>query len=209
MKEVLIFGAMMMQLRELHPETTQHGGKRQSSSTVELERVTLRGWLEKHAPEVKLTTALRFLAVTQSVAVEYEQIVGVKAAKSMALTELVTTPTKQLDERMQRMQLELFEWVNGTSQKSWLDKFMPRKLNHPPKPTAESAAKRTANKNDETLQAKLLMDLTEEHIQQIQDIALAGAYRSADTERLAAMENAVDALGVEIAKELTQRRKAK
>lgn len=209
MKEVLIFGAMMMQLRELHPEIAQHGGDRKSKSTVDHERVTLRSWLETHAPDVKYATAQRFLAVTQSVAVEYAQVVGVKAAKAMALPELVTTPTKQLDERMQSKQLELFEWVNGTSQRSWLDKFLPHKTNHPPKPTKESAAKRKANAADETLQAAELIKLTEEHIATVELITLAGAYRAADTDRLAAMENAVDALGQAIAHELKQRRKAK
>jgi hypothetical protein len=209
MKEVLIFGAMMMQLRELHPELAQKGGDRRSKSTVDFERVTLRDWLHSHAPEVKYATAQRFLAVTQSVATDYAQIVGPKAAKAMPLPELVTTPAKQLDEHMQSKQLELFEWVNGTSQKSWLDKFMPRKLNHPPKPTKASAAKRKANAADETLQAAELMKLTEEHIETLEQITLAAAFKAADTERLAAMENAVDALKQSIADELKTRRKAK
>jgi hypothetical protein len=125
MKEVVIFGAMMIQLREEHPETAKHGGNRRSSSTVELEKVTLRGWLEKNAPEVKLTTALRFLHVTEAIAQDYVEIVGAKIAKLMPMSQLVTTALEELPETAQAKQLELFEWINGTSQKSWLDRFNP------------------------------------------------------------------------------------
>ena len=126
MKEVLVFGAMMMQLREMHPELAQKGPMSKSKSNVDSLKITLRSWLEKHAPDVKYATAQRFLAVTQSVSAEYAQIVGAKTAKLMPLPDLVTASAESLDKSLKAKQLELFEWVNGTSQKSWLDRFSPQ-----------------------------------------------------------------------------------
>jgi hypothetical protein len=129
MKEVVIFGAMMMLLREEYPELAQKGGDRKSKSTRGLrsedEPITLSKWLETHAPEVKRTTALRFLHVTQAIAEDYAQIVGPKIAKTISLQQLVTTPADDLQPQAAAKQLELFEWVNGTSQRSWLDRFSP------------------------------------------------------------------------------------
>jgi hypothetical protein len=125
MQQVVVFGAMMIKLREKHPETAKHGGNRRSSSTAELGKVTLRGWLEKHAPEVKLTTALRFLNVTEAIAENYQEIVGAKTAKLISLPDLVTTPSAELPKGCEAKQLELFDFVNGTSQRSWLDRFSP------------------------------------------------------------------------------------
>lgn len=131
MREVLIFGAMMMQLREAHPELAQKGPASKSKSTRGLtttdQPVTLQKWLETHAPEVKRTTALRFLAVTESIAESYDQIVGAKVAKKFSLPALVTAAPDQLDDKTAAKQLELFEFVNGTSQRSWLDRFVPDK----------------------------------------------------------------------------------
>jgi hypothetical protein len=125
MKEVVIFGAMMMQLREEHPEMAQRGGDRKSKSTVDNDRLSLGKWLEKYAPEVKRATAIRFLHVTESIATSYKEIVGAKVAKLMPLPQLVTTPAADLPQGCEAKQLALFDFVNGTSQKSWLDMFSP------------------------------------------------------------------------------------
>lgn len=131
MKEVVIFGAMMMKLRELHPELAQRGGDRKSKSTVDNDPhnkpLTLQKWLETHAPAVKRPTALRFLAVTESIAEEYKTIVGATVAKQFSLPALVTTPADKLPKAAADKQLTLFEFVTGTSQKSWLDRFVPAK----------------------------------------------------------------------------------
>jgi hypothetical protein len=159
MQQVVIFGAMMLKLREKHPETAKHGGNRRSSSNVELEKVTLRGWLENYAPEVKLTTALRFLNVTEAIAENYQEIVGAKTAKIISLPDLVTTPSAELPKGCEAKQLELFDFVNGTSQKSWLDRFSPvspqqrgrdsRSHDKPRPPTAaELAAQATSEITD-------------------------------------------------------------
>jgi hypothetical protein len=125
MQQVVIFGAMMLKLREKHPETAKKGPAPKSSSNVELPKITLRGWLEIHAPEVKLTTALRFLNVTEAIAENYQEIVGAKTAKLISLPDLVTTPSAELPKGCEAKQLELFDFVNGTSQRSWLDRFSP------------------------------------------------------------------------------------
>lgn len=131
MKEVVIFGAMMMQLREEHPEMTKPGGDRRPLSkrgqcSEDDAPLSLSKWLEAHAPEVKRTTALRFLHVTEAIAQDgYAQIVGAKVAKLMPMQQLVTTALDELPALAQPKQLELFEWINGTSQKSWLDRFSP------------------------------------------------------------------------------------
>jgi len=128
MKDVITCGAMLMQLREENPEMTQRGNpKLRMSARGHLdgkEPVTLQGWLEKYAPEVKRTTALRFLAVTESVCEEYAQIVGSKVAKAFSLQALVTTPAAELPAAAKAKQETLFDFVSGTSQRSWLDRFV-------------------------------------------------------------------------------------
>jgi hypothetical protein len=128
MKEVVIFGAMMMQLREEYPELVGAGRPKKLPKCGQLtedEPMTLSKWLETHAPEVKRQTAQRFLHVTQAIAEDYAQIVGPKIAKTISLQQLVTTPADDLQPQAAAKQLELFEWVNGTSQRSWLDRFSP------------------------------------------------------------------------------------
>lgn len=125
MQQVVIFGAMMIKLRELHPELAQKGGDRKSKSNADTDRLSLAKWLEKYAPEVKRPTALRFLNVTEAICADYAQIVGTKTAKLISLPDLVTLPPKQLPQGCEAKQLSLFEYVNGTSQRSWLDRFAP------------------------------------------------------------------------------------
>lgn len=129
MQQVVIFGAMMLKLRELHPELAQKGPAPKSKPTRGLtsapEALTLSKWLEKFAPEVKRQTAQRFMHVTQAIAEDYAQIVGAKTAKLISLPDLVTTPAAQLPQGCEAKQLSLFDWINGTSQRSWLDRFSP------------------------------------------------------------------------------------
>jgi hypothetical protein len=136
MQQVVICGAMMIKLRELHPELSKRGNpdaanaKKKGSNVhrghlIADGPITLSKWLEKYAPEVKRPTAIRFLHVTESIAEDYAKIVGAKTAKLISLPDLVTTPAQQLPQGCEAKQLTLFEWVNGTSQKSWLDRFSP------------------------------------------------------------------------------------
>lgn len=125
LKEVVIFGAMMMRLRELHPEMTKVGRPGKKLSTADNSPLSLSAWLETYAPDVKRPTALRFLHVTEAICADYAQIVGAKTAKQISLPDLVTTPAKQLPKGCEEKQLSLFEYINGTSQRSWLDRFSP------------------------------------------------------------------------------------
>jgi len=160
MQQVVIFGAMMIKLRELHPELAQKGPAPKSKSTrghsPESEPLTLAKWLETHAPEVKRPTALRFLNVTEAITADYVKIVGAGTAKLISLPDLVTTPAKDLPKGCEAKQLSLFEYVNGTSQRSWLDRFAPespqkrgRDARGDAKPRAKTAAELKADAESE------------------------------------------------------------
>jgi hypothetical protein len=125
MREVLIFGAMLMQLEEklapsVHARTL--GGKLAGSTR---EGGGMKGWLEAHAPEISRPTAYRFLGITKSIGEEYAQIVGAKVAKAYDLPALVLADSSTLDAHAALKQGELFDFVSGTSQRSWLDRFKP------------------------------------------------------------------------------------
>lgn len=120
MTEVLKFGAMMMRLREHiestrgldHASTTGKGAKYEPDTGV-------AAWLKQHAPDVKKATAYRFLNVAESVAEQFH------TPARISFVELATKPREELSERHQAKQLELWDFVNGTSQRSWLDRFKP------------------------------------------------------------------------------------
>lgn len=173
MKEVIIFGAMMMQLREEYPEMTKKGNpKLQMSKRGQLESegapLTLAKWLETYAPQVKRTTALRFLHVTESISEQYTEIVGAKVAKAISLPDLVTRPATELPQGFEAKQLELFDFINGTSQRSWLDRFSPespQKKGHTTKvnqgndkPRTKTAAEITQEAEEEIISALNLLD---------------------------------------------------
>lgn len=165
MQEVVIFGAMMIKLREKFPETTKKGGDRRSNSTrgVSSEQpapITLKKWLSTYAPEVKEASAYRFLHVTESVAESYKEIVGAKTAKLISLPDLVTTPKEELPQGCEAKQMALFEFVSGTSQRSWLDMFSPESPQKrgsktreagPPKPKTASELEQDAKDELNTL----------------------------------------------------------
>lgn len=136
MRSVLTFGAMMMQLRErlaltvptvgigVHLNTNAHGGHSMPRGP-QAKDGGMNGWLDRHAPAVKRQTAQRLEEVAKAVALEYETIVGIKCAKQIGLGALVTTPAEDLPEPLRAKQLELFCFMDGTSQRSWLDKLRP------------------------------------------------------------------------------------
>lgn len=123
MREVLIFGAMLMQIEaslspSVHVRTL--GGKLAGSTR---DGGGLRGWLSQHAPEIRRPTAYRFLGITKAVAAEYDQIVGARIAKQYDLPTLALADPATLPEPAAAKQLELFDYVSGTSQRSWLDQI--------------------------------------------------------------------------------------
>lgn len=119
MREVLIFGAMLMQV-ENNVSARGHiplrGGR-------DMKGGGLKAWLAKHTPEINRSTAYRFLGVTKAIAAEYNTIVGTRTAKKYTLHDLVLAEPAQLPAPIAAKQLELFDYVAGTSQRSWLDQF--------------------------------------------------------------------------------------
>lgn len=161
MQQVIICGAMMMKLRETYPELTQKGPAAKSKSTRGLTPqadapMTLEKWLATYAPEVKKSTAYRFLHVSESIARKYAEIVGSKTAKLISMPELVTTPADQLPKGCEAKQLEFFEFINGTSQRSWLDMFSPAS------PQKRGSANRDTDKPKPKTAAELAEDAESE-----------------------------------------------
>jgi len=120
MREVLVFGAMLMQIRT---GLAQHGeleGRRAG--------IGLKAWLQDNAPEINLSTAYRFLGIAEAVGNDYAQIVGTKVSKAYSLEQLVTAPADSLPEQVRAKQLDLFSYVSGTSHRSWMDKLKAKDL---------------------------------------------------------------------------------
>jgi hypothetical protein len=120
-REVLRFGAMMMQLRNYiestrgldHHTTTGKGAKYDANTGVD-------AWLKQFAPEVKKATAYRFLHVAESIAQQFQ------TPAKITFADLATKAPEELPEKLRSKQAELWEFVDGTSQRSWLDAFKPR-----------------------------------------------------------------------------------
>lgn len=122
MVEVLKFGAMMMLLERALSTREDRKALRGRNSKGE----GVKGWLEEHAPDVNRQTAYRFKNVAEAIAEEaYVSVVGVKIAREWDLPLLIFTPDAELPEAAKAKQLELFEFVQGTSQRSWLDQMRP------------------------------------------------------------------------------------
>jgi hypothetical protein len=85
----------------------------------------MKGWLEEHAPNIARQTAQRFEDVAKAVAAKYE--LPARIAKQLTFAQLVTADEKVIDKQTRRAQAGVFDFVAGTSQKSWLDEFRPAK----------------------------------------------------------------------------------
>lgn len=115
MAHVTKFGAMMMGIREYLLKSTR-GLKLPRGTNSE---GGVDAWLKEFAPNVKKPTAYRFLHVAEAVARDFQ------LPAKVSFIELATTEFSQLPEKLQQKQSELWEFVNGTSQRSWLDRFSP------------------------------------------------------------------------------------
>ena len=119
MAQVTRFGAMMMMLRQ-HLSTVVQvrttGGKFDAKAEGSIKK-----WITEHAPDVKPSTAFRFLHVAEAVAKDF------RLPAKVSFIELATADFDQLPEKLQQKQTELWDFVNGTSQRSWLDRFSPPK----------------------------------------------------------------------------------
>jgi hypothetical protein len=130
MPEVLLFGAMMMKVEEmLEQRKSVHGGHISTSRGRNSAGEGIKGWLEKFAPEIPRATAYRLRDVTKSISLEFQ--LPASLAKKVTFTELVTSTDEELkaiDPRLLKTKAQLIDYVAGTSQKSWLDKFKPQKV---------------------------------------------------------------------------------
>jgi len=116
MTEVLKFGAMMMMLRENLSTRGVNSAKRGPGT----KGTGLKAWLKEHAPEVKEATAYRFMNVAMAVSEKFA------LPKKIKFAELASKSAADLPKALQKKQLELWDFVNGTSQRSWLDQFTPK-----------------------------------------------------------------------------------
>jgi len=116
MREVLKFGCMMLMLESYLVQRGQGSGNGVKGDGV-------KAWLEEHAQGVQRSTAYRFKDVAKAVAQNYQ--LPARVMKALTFEQLVTAETKELNAPAQKAQAEVFEYVAGTSQKSWLDQFKP------------------------------------------------------------------------------------
>jgi hypothetical protein len=115
MISVLRFGAHMMELDKWFACEPLKMGQGQ--------RGGIREWLRVNAPEINHGTAYRLKRVADEIAEEYESLVGKRFAKQLTMQQLVLTDAAKLPEDAKAKQLELFDFVRGTSQRSWLDRW--------------------------------------------------------------------------------------
>lgn len=113
--EVLKFGAMMLMLREKLSARGQLQAGRPSKDADP----GVSAWLKEHAPEVKRPTAYRFLHVAEAIEAAFP------LPAKVSFIKLATTPTEALPPKLRTKQQELWDFVSGTSQRSWLDQFKP------------------------------------------------------------------------------------
>lgn len=121
MREVLIFGAMMMHLRA---RLISACGNKELPRGVNSEG-GIKSWVETYAKKVNLSTAYRLEAVTAAIADKWDGLPDT-LAKKIEFPDLVTLPEPKLakiDKRLPKKREELFDYVKGTSQRSWLDQF--------------------------------------------------------------------------------------
>ena len=110
MSEVIKFGAMMLRIRETVFARGHCSGWGKVGDG-------LKAWLERYAPQINRSTAYRFMNVAEAVAAEFS------LPKEVKFSELAITPTLELPENLREKQRELWAFVNGTSQRSWLDRL--------------------------------------------------------------------------------------
>jgi hypothetical protein len=123
MREVLIFGAMLKQVENTLSNVDKVSARGKQLTGNGVKGKGLKGWLATYAPEISRSTAYRFLGITEAVMDQYEMIVGKQIAKKFDLPTLVTSSPESLPAAARTKQEELFDFVSGTSQRSWLDQF--------------------------------------------------------------------------------------
>lgn len=154
MREVLIFGCMLMQVENTLSNVDKVSARGKAMTGNGVKGGGLKGWLETYAPEISRATAYRFLGITKAISGEYQQIVGKQVAKQFALPDLVLAPADALPPDAQLKQGELFSYVAGTSQRSWLDVYAEKEKPEKKTPASGAGADLTPEQEfDATLKA--------------------------------------------------------
>jgi hypothetical protein len=127
MREVLRFGAMMLLLEQMlenrAENTLSARGHRVTGNGIKGDGV--KGWLERNAPEVNRATAYRFKDIAKSVQDQFA--LPAKIRKSLGFAALATAEPEKLSDKERKLQQDLFAFIDGTSQRSWLDGFKEKK----------------------------------------------------------------------------------
>ena len=152
MVEVLKFGGMLLQLREELRDSMRGIAKK---GNAEREGTGLKALIEAKAPDIKIATAWRFMKIVEEVANGFENTSG------LTFTQLATTSPEALPEPARVAQQELWDFVSGTSQRSWLDKYdeVEKKERGGFRPTKKNGAPRAEKRTD----AQIARDEYEEH----------------------------------------------
>jgi len=154
MREVLVFGAMLKLVETQIVVLTRENNLPSRGPTTK--GGGLQAWIADNAPSVNYKTAMRFLAVTEAVAASYEQIVGAAIAAAYELPSLVLSVN--LPDEAREKQAELFDYVTGTSQRSWLDNVRPKAADVKPKAVVEEAPEKTREEVEEIVRGSLRKD---------------------------------------------------
>jgi hypothetical protein len=122
MRAVVRFGAMLMQVQdelETGPRVGQFSGGRGKEGG-------LREWLRTYATDVPYATACRYLAVAEAVREVCNLPASIKQDPAKFAAFVQASP-EALEEKLQAKQLTLWEEVDGSSQRSWMDRLKARK----------------------------------------------------------------------------------
>lgn len=134
MRNVVLFGAMMLKLQDFITVSARgHGGKFGDKNSG------VKAWLARYAPDISRSTAYRFMAVAEAVQAEYKLPAK---AEPLGFAAFATAKPEDLPEPLRVKQQELWQNIEGTSQRSWLDKLKPRTV-----PTAGDITPRDENGN--------------------------------------------------------------
>lgn len=111
-REVLIFGAMMLQVRGVMSTCGHH-----STRGPQTKGDGLKAWLEEHAPSVNRATAYRFMDLAEGLRTEFSL-----AAKT-DLAHLLTAPVADLPPADQKRREKIDAFVEGKSQRQLMFEF--------------------------------------------------------------------------------------
>jgi len=151
MRAVVKFGAMLMQVREMIANNSTRGIVR--TGGADSKDTGLKAWLAQFAPTVPPATAWRFMSVAEAVHESFK--LPAKVEKQLGFPGFVTAAPDQLPPELQAKQLELWSAIDGTSQRSWLDKLRPKRKGGDNTPRNEDGTRQTSELTPEQAIAHL------------------------------------------------------